>query len=465
MKKRVFRKTFLLFCIIMFQFLIAYVGLTVYYRNAFEYGTWINNIYCTGKSIEEVNRELSEQFSSEGITVYDKDGNAYLILAEGIDFQYDFAESLELYLDRQNAWMWVDSFWRIRNEKLSPVTSYNEERLEECFANIPFLAEGDTKEKKVSIIKTAEGYELLNERCEVLDVEKAKQVIADAIGNAKDTVSLYEAGCYYDMELTKEMQDTLHEWELVQDWQDCHIVYQMGEDLVPLDASVVSGWILLTEDGSFALDNKGNLQLREEAIPEFIARLAEEYDTVGKTRTFQTTARGVITVEGGIYGNILDQEAEIAYLTEAFYKKANEVHTPVYKQMAKKQGKEDIGDTYIEIDMTEQVMYYYENGVLLLETPVVTGNTSRRMGTPSGVNYVYGKQKDRILRGEGYASHVNFWMPVKGNIGIHDASWRSNYGGTIYQTNGSHGCINTPYNAMEELYDMVEVGTPVVMYY
>lgn len=465
MKKRVFQKAFLLFCIIMFQILIAYVGLAVYYRNAFEYGTWINSIYCTGKSIEEVNRELSEQFGYEGIFVYDKDGNAYQILAEGIDFHHDFEESLKSYLGRQNAWMWVDSFWRIRKEEIKPVISFSEDKLRECLDNIPALTGNDTKERKISIIKTDRGYELLNERCEVLDVEKAKQVIADAIANAETSVSLYEAGCYYDMELTKEMQDTLHEWELVQDWQDCHIVYQMGEDLIPVDASVVCDWILLKEDGSFALDEKGALQLREDAIAEFVAHLAEEYDTVGTVRTFRTTARGIITVEGGIYGNSIDQEAEAAYLTDAFNNKADEVHTPVYGQMAKKQGKEDIGDTYIEIDMGGQVMYYYENGILQIETPVVTGNTSRRMGTPSGVNYVYAKQTDRILRGEGYASHVNFWMPVKGNIGIHDASWRSNYGGTIYQTNGSHGCINTPYNAMVELYDMVEVGTPVIMYY
>ena len=110
-------------------------------------------------------------------------------------------------------------------------------------------------------------------------------------------------------------------------------------------------------------------------------------------------------------------------------------------------------------------MYYYVQGNLQIETPVVTGNTSRKMGTPTGVNYVYLKQKNRILRGPNYASHVDFWMPVKGNIGIHDAAWRSNYGGTIYQTNGSHGCINTPRAAMEQLYDMVEVGTPVVMFY
>lgn len=465
MKKHFFRKAFLLFVIVIFQFVIAYVALAFYYRNAFEYGTWINNIYCTGKNIEEVNRELTGQFAYDGITIYDKEQNAYRISAEEIDYKYDFAESLKAYLDRQNSWLWVDCLWKVRDEEIRPVISYDKAIFNQYFEEMPFLAEKADENRKLAIIRTEQGYELVDERSSVLDVEKARQAAEDALANGETSVSLLDAGCYYDMELTPKMQDTLHQWELVKDFQDCHIVYQLGEDLIPVDASVVCDWILLKEDGSFALDDAGALQLKENAIAEFVAGLAEQYDTVGCTRQFETTNRGLITIEGGIYGNKLDQEAETAYLTEAFWGKKEEVHTPAYLQTAMKQGKDDIGDTYVEIDMGEQMMYYYLNGELQIETPVVTGNTSRHMGTPSGVNYVYLKQQDRILRGEGYASHVNFWMPVKGNIGIHDASWRSKYGGTIYQTNGSHGCINTPYNAMVQMYEMVEVGTPVVMYY
>ncbi len=119
----------------------------------------------------------------------------------------------------------------------------------------------------------------------------------------------------------------------------------------------------------------------------------------------------------------------------------------------------------LEIDMTEQKMYYYADGELVIETDVVTGNTGRRMGTPAGVNYVYNKQRNRVLRGEGYASPVKYWVPVKGAIGIHDANWRSEFGGEIYKTNGSHGCINTPTEIMSQLYDAVEIGTPVIMFY
>ena len=87
------------------------------------------------------------------------------------------------------------------------------------------------------------------------------------------------------------------------------------------------------------------------------------------------------------------------------------------------------------------------------------------MGTPAGVNYVNNKQRNRVLRGEGYASPVKYWVPVKGAIGIHDANWRSEFGGEIYKTNGSHGCINTPTEIMSQLYDAVEIGTPVIMFY
>lgn len=141
------------------------------------------------------------------------------------------------------------------------------------------------------------------------------------------------------------------------------------------------------------------------------------------------------------------------------------MHVPAYIQKGYVRGLDDIGDTYIEIDMTEQKMYYYAAGELELETDIVTGNTGRRMGTPQGINYIHGKQRNQILRGADYESFVKYWVPVVGNIGIHDASWRGSFGGQIYQTGGSHGCINTPTANMSQLYEMVEVGMPVIMFY
>jgi lipoprotein-anchoring transpeptidase ErfK/SrfK len=175
----------------------------------------------------------------------------------------------------------------------------------------------------------------------------------------------------------------------------------------------------------------------------------------------------------------MDQKREVQWLTDyleqLLQKTVNaagfdvdasgEVRIPAYTREAYNRSCAGVGDTYIEVDMGIQKLYYYEAGELKLETDIVTGNVRKKMNTPEGVNYVYSKQKNRILRGEGYTSPVSFWMPVKGAVGIHDASWRDEFGGDIYKSNGSHGCINLPSDVMAELYDMVEVGTPVVMFY
>lgn len=465
MNKRFVKHLTVLFFVVIVSLMAAYVGLAFYYRNAFEYATWINGVYCTGRSVEDVNRELADSFQYEGITVYDKDGNSYHISAQEIGYQFDFVRALEIYQKQQNAWAWIDSLVHENVAEISPVVSYDLKALGECVDGLPFMDEGKKEEYRFEIVKTDQGYELINERMNVLNGEEAVAAIQEALDHSAKTVSLEEAGCYHNLELTEEMQKTLTLWEKLDAFQQCGITYQMGEDRIPVDKSVVCDWILLAEDGSFAIDENGQLQLKEGAIEGFVEALAREYDTVGTAREFTSTSGETITVEGGIYGNKLDQKKEVEYLTEAFYAKKREIHEPEYTQKAFAQGKNDIGDTYIEIDMGEQMMYYYADGVCTLETPVVTGNTSRKRGTPTGVNYVYNKQTNRILRGEDYASHVDFWMPVKGNIGIHDASWRSSYGGTIYQTNGSHGCINTPRDAMVKLYEAVEIGTPVVMFY
>ena len=458
----------IILCIILVSLMGTYIGLAIYYHNAFAYGTWINDVYCTGRSIQEVNADLVQNFAYEGLTVYDKDGKSYLITTEQINYQFDFVTALEIYQKRQNPWMWIESLRQGDSAKLTPVVSYDRQALETVLDKIPYISAESGRsdeEHKVSIIKTNHGYELLNERMNVLQVDEAKALIIKAIEESESEIYLKDAGCYQDLPLTAQMQETLAVWDKVESFQQCDIVYVMGNEKVTVDSSVVCDWIEIAEDGSFATDEDGNLKLRENAIEEFIDALADEYDTVGISRQFKTTRGTIVTVEGGIYGNKIDRAAEVEYLTAAFHEKRQEVHEPVYAQKAWGQGRNDIGNTYIEVDMGEQMMYYYVDGVQQIATPIVTGNTSRKMDTPSGVNYVYLKQTDRILRGEGYASHVDFWMPVKGNIGIHDASWRSKYGGTIYQTNGSHGCINTPRDVMVQLYESTEVGTPVVMFY
>src|SRR5699024_3420396 len=108
--------------------------------------------------------------------------------------------------------------------------------------------------------------------------------------------------------------------------------------------------------------------------------------------------------------------------------------------------------------------YFYKEEKLLVESDFVSGNVARGYTTPPGAYPLTYKERNATLRGQGYASPVSYWMPFNGGIGMHDASWRSSFGGTIYKTNGSHGCINLPYAAAKTIYENISKGMPVLCY-
>ncbi len=465
MKKKWVKQTGIAIGAFFFLLAVSYVGLAEYYKNVFSYGTWVNHVYCTGKTVEEVNRELIEGCSYDGLTIYDDKGNPFRIEAEEIGFSFDFKNDLKECLEAQDSYLWIDNLLKRKDYVLEPVVSYDEERLGEILKPVPAFMGKKAEDRQVWIQKADNGYVLVDERKDVLDEEKAKEAIRQKLLSLETELDLKKSGCYEDLPYTEQMKAELAKWEKIKEFQECRIVYAFGGERVPVDASVACDFIAVDENGDFLYDEAGELLQDNEKIEEFVDRLADEYDTVGKIRQFETTKGDIVPVEGGNYGNRIDRAAEKEYLIEAFCSRAAGTHTPRYLQEGWAYGKDDIGSTYIEVDMTEQMMYYYLNGELQLETPIETGNTGRRWGTPEGVNYVYGKAVNRVLSGPGYQSHVNFWMPVKGNIGIHDAPWRGEFGGDIYQTAGSHGCINTPYEAMEKLYEMAQTGTPVVMFY
>ena len=100
----------------------------------------------------------------------------------------------------------------------------------------------------------------------------------------------------------------------------------------------------------------------------------------------------------------------------------------------------------------------------MTESDCVSGNISKNNGTHVGIYGITYKERNATLRGANYASHVSYWMPFNGNEGMHDASWRSSFGGDIYLTGGSHGCVNLPVANAEKIFNVVEKGEAVIVY-
>ena len=159
---------------------------------------------------------------------------------------------------------------------------------------------------------------------------------------------------------------------------------------------------------------------------------------------------------------------------------ANEISTgaqitrdPVYSMTANSRGYNDLGNTYIEVDLSSQHMYYYQNGSIIFDSDIVSGNMSYAdRQTPEGIFTLYNKKSPDVLRGaqkpDGtyeYEQPVTFWMPFNGGIGFHDATWQPYFGGDRYLTGGSHGCINLPYDSAAALYSIIQYNVPIICFY
>lgn len=144
-------------------------------------------------------------------------------------------------------------------------------------------------------------------------------------------------------------------------------------------------------------------------------------------------------------------------IKELRYKNATEEATGVIEDIS-------MPSDYVDVDIINQQMVYYQQGVAVLSSSIVTGNPNNGNSTPTGVYYIDTKVPGKYLTGPTWHVWVDRWMKFNGSIGLHDATWRSEFGGEIYKKNGSHGCVNLPHDVATALYDYVNVGTMVVVH-
>lgn len=275
--------------------------------------------------------------------------------------------------------------------------------------------------------------------------------VAKAIFNGERKLNLESINCYENPKYTASSQILVNAKDTLNKYVNSKVTYNFAGLTQTLDGSTINNWIYVDENFQIILD--------EVKVKEYVDTLANIYNTsLGKD----------IKVNGGYNGNnhswIIDSVAETKLLIDNI--KNGQVITkyPVYAQKSIANYFSNVGDTYVEIDMTNQHLWYYKKGYLIAEGDIVTGNVSNGHTTPTGIYNLYYKQRDTVLRGEDYASPVNFWMPFNGGIGLHDASWRSEFGGEIYKTNGSHGCINLPYYVAKSIYDNIDSRCTIICY-
>lgn len=436
---------------------LAYLAASVYFMEHFFLGTAVNGENVEFQTVKQVNSLILEQAEGYGLTLLERGGTEESVTAQQLGMSFSETENVRNYKRVQNGFLWPRMFWQQDTYQIAPDITFDEETFDETLASLSCVREGEEPED-ARVELTADGYELYPEQQgSRIKEDVLKEQVRAAAETLTETVDLEEAGCYEAPSLTADSPEITELTAKLDQWFATEVTYEFGSQTEVVDSSVVAGFIQL--DGCEA-------SLSEEAVRAWVAGLADRRDTYKKSRQFNSTLRGVITVSGGNYGWQIDQETETAALLDSVEKGETAAKQPAWSREGKAWGdNNDVGDTYIEVDMGAQHMWAYKDGALLIDTDVVTGNISRNYGTPSMVAAIQYKDRNAVLRGDNYATPVKYWMPFYGNYGIHDASWRREFGGTVYLTNGSHGCVNTPPAAMKVIFENMDSGTPVVLYY
>ncbi len=441
-KKGLFKKVF--FVILILILIIYFAG--VYYFSKYTYpNTIVNGKNLSFESIDSI----FDDIELRDITIVDKDGKEYPLSPKELSFTAEYERDINI---EQNIFIWPVE---ILSEHLydNPVTKKINEGNLKIWINNSGLLKNIKAPQDAKIAKENDEYIIKKEDLgNTIDVDKLFSTIEKAFFNSKESIVLK----------SEYTQPTVFEKDLAENKELLNKLLKANISIKLNDGTIVK----LVDMESFVNEKEAKVDL--DKVKEYVNGLKNQYDNINKTRTFKSSAGNEISVQPGNFGTQIHLDKTTAAIYEALNKAEETTVDLVYTATSLNNG--EIGNTYIEISLADQNMWFYKDGNLVTQTPVITGRAGWS-DTPKGVWKIFIKEQNRYLRGKNYdgtkyESWVNYWMQITGpGVGIHDSSWQSSYGGNLYKTaRGSHGCINTPLNIVRTIYENVDNGTPVIIY-
>ena len=436
--------------------------------NTFVAGTSVNGLGIAGLTTEEAAERINGFYASEyKLTIKEKDGKEEVITGPEIGFVVGIPDgSLQEILNQQNAAGRPFGPDVNNKHRIQLASTFSEEALNQKISGLACISGTGivtTADARVSDYQEGQPFTIIPEvRGNNVDTAKTEEVIRAAVKSGAAEVDLAASGCYMEPQILAGDESLKNLCDTMNRCRKMTITYTIGEESRLLDSATICSWLLGTQNGE--------IQVKRDAAAAWVQELANQFDTSGKPRIFRTATGRDVEVTGP-YGWKIDVAGETDALIGMIRTGQTQNREPKYAMTAAAHGPQDWGATYVEVDLTGQHVYMTKDGAVVWDSPCVTGNVSRDYTTPPGIFPLTYKERDRVLRGakraDGtyeYESPVSYWMPFNGCIGLHDSNWRGSFGGNIYKTNGSHGCINLPPSKVPALYEMVYKGMPVICY-
>lgn len=449
---------------------LIYVAISVYFMSHFFVNTKINGKNFSGKTASDVEKYLQTNIKDYKLTILENEGRQDVISGSEIGLEYRAGTETEKLLKDQNGFAWPKAFFTENSRKVSVNVSYNEESLNQRISQLSCLQTEQTPAENAKPEFDGNQYVIKPEVYgNAVDKERLTEQVKVHITEFQPQLDMVKTKCYAKPKYVEDSKEVQEACDAMNKYVNASITYPMNEPVV-VDKALISQWL--------QVDGEMKVSLNTEAMKQWFTAFGDKYDTQGTTRTFTTPAGKSATVTGGTYGWSIDEDTELVNLQNSILNGEVVTREPAYYAggTAAAHSGQDWGNTYAEVDMSAQHMWYIQNGQVVLETDVVTGEPIPSKITPEGVYSLMWKQPNSVLVGDinpdtgepAYRTKVKYWMQVTSSgVGFHDAIWQTAFGGTLYQIpgTGSHGCINMPLDQAGALFNMIEPGTPVIFHW
>lgn len=461
---RAAKRAGLMALIIVAALALIYVVFGFYFNSHFYIRSTVNGVGASFKSPAGAFRAITNDASDFTITFIKEDGSDGAVVTSdqvGLSVDYD-VDDVAALLEGQNGFAWGYYLIKGKAYATSQGNTFDEALVDEVVASLDLNYIAELTDSQSATITYNSGSGTFEIREEVygnnIDKNQVKRALIDAIENLHSQIMLSDGACYEKPAVLASDAKIIAACDTLNTYMNRNIHYDLGEGITEeILADTKAGW--------FSWDDDFNVSFNRDAIGEFVNSMGEKYNTYGKAKDFTTTSGQQITVGAGSFGWRIAYDGEIDQIITDLQGEEDVTRDFVYLYYGTSHGDHDYGNSYVEVNLSEQHVYVYKDGQLVVSTDCVTGNVLNGHGTHTGCYPIAYKQKDATLRGDNYESHVNYWMPFNMGEGLHDATWRSKFGGTIYQGNGSHGCVNLPKAKAKEIYETVEAGWPVFVFY
>ncbi|MBG9981651.1 L,D-transpeptidase/peptidoglycan binding protein [Aerococcaceae bacterium DSM 111020] len=442
----------------------AYFGGIGYYAERFTPNTEFMAVNVGNLTLDEAKKRISEEISNDEYILLEDGKEVAKVKIADLDPVYNTDKQLTKMYYSQNPNYWLANL--VTNTVSAEEESENESLIELNTSEITeeINASGEREPAQDASINYDEekGYHSVEgEAGTVVDPELLEQKIIDQIDEKDNQINLEET--YDQPGITMEDSTIKETMEEIENTIHSDLTIEISGDKVNLDPKQIEGWL--------HFDENNQMVLVQEQVADYLRILDEKYSTYGKTRQFDSTLQGTVEVPPGILGWGIDIETATEELSQAILNQESGAHQLATVSSGGNAGAEDeIGGTYVEIDLSHQQMFLYVDDELILQTEIVSGQPGAE--TVPGANAVNEMLHQTNLVGYNqfanvqYSTPVDYWIRFDDQAqGIHDASWQGTFGGDTHLYAGSLGCINTPHGAVSTIYEYVEIGTPVMVFY